>query len=230
MKNKLFLLIVASLLLVGCNAKKQSSIDDDTSKDTPSVDPVPPEPDWPAGAKKVTLTFLNNADFGTGELSKETPKNNFITAFNKEVNILSGITATGYVQMINNSSKDCYINNTLLFGSRTSEGSLKLSFNYNVIAISVNAQPYWTCYTSQEVLNYSVDQYANLFVQNDQQNVEFGTVELGKEPEKVNKQFELSVSGTKEVTIYNKMNKSDLPDKQGQRSYIHSMEIMYFEE
>ena len=235
MKNKIFLLLATSLLLVGCGTKKQSTIDDKPADD-PTQDPVdpidpvdPPAPEWPEGAKHLTLTFLNNADFGTGKLTDSSPKAKFIEAFNKEVNILSDITVTGYVQMVNNSSSQCYINNTLLFGSRTSEGSIKFNFNYNVVGLNINAQPYWTCYNSAGELNYSVDQYADLYVQDNNNGVDFGTVELGKEPNKVDKVFKFASEGTNKVTIFNEFNNDDVPENQSQRSYIHSMEIIYIE-
>lgn len=210
MKNKLFLLIATSLLLVGCNAKKQSSIDDDTSKDSGN-DPV-----LPTGIETKTFTFINNKDvFPTGDLTKSSSLEKFVNGFNKDGDYVASVNISGAMQMLNMNNDVCYIKSILQFGSQNSEGAITINFNVDVFDVKVEAQACWKSYNPGTGVTTNVDTNAHLYVDKDEQDIDL-SAEAGQEPAKHERSFEVA---NKKVKFYTKVS--------GQRAYIHSLTIKY---
>lgn len=177
----------------------------------------------------LDVTFLNNENFTTGGLDNANVANAFVEAFNGDTDLLLTATATGtnLVQITNNDSEVCYINRTLQLGSRNSNGVLSLSFNYKVTKVEAVVQGYWTAYQYSGIpVTYSVDEYANICIGDDDNYVDLSSDGEG-EPEQVTVSFEFN--GVYSLDLYNLMNAEELPNKQGQRSYIHSLSITYIE-
>lgn len=177
----------------------------------------------------LDVTFLNNENFITGGLDNANVANAFVEAFNGDTDLLLTATATGtnLVQITNNDSEVCYINRTLQLGSRSSNGVLSLSFNYKVTKVEAVVQGYWTAYQYTGIpVTYSVDEYANICIGGDDNYVDLSSDGEG-EPEQVTVSFEFD--GVYSLDLYNLMNAEELPSKQGQRSYIHSLSITYIE-
>jgi len=206
MKNKLFLLIATSLLLVGCGAKKQT---DPEPNPDPGHDPV-----LPTGVEKKTFTFINNKDvFPTGDLTKSSSLEKFVNGFNKDGDYVTSINVSGAMQMLNMNNDECYIKSILQFGSQNSEGAITINFNVDVFEVKVEAQACWKSYNPGTGVTTSVDINAHLYVDKDEQDIDL-SAEAGQEPAKHEKFFEAT---NKSVKFYTKVSK--------QRAYIHSLTI-----
>lgn len=254
MKSKLLLVLAASFLLVGCNestitseeskSKESQTSESITSQEGSESSEISSEESSSEessseqssseessesivqGNKTLSVTFLNNEDFPKGGLPAKDHEN-FISAFNGETDLLASFTNSqnNLVQISNNTSEDCYINSTLQLGSRSGAGEIDFTFNYPVTRVTVQVQAYWTAYSySGQPLTYNVDENANICIGNDNNYVDLKNAG-GAEPEKVTKSFDFN--NATEIKLYDVMDCDDLPDKQGQRVYIHSMEITY---
>ena len=206
MKNKLFLLIATSLLLVGCGAKKQ-----------PNPEPNPePDPVLPTGVDTKKFTFLNNTDvFPTGDLTKATSMEKFVAGFNKDGEFVTSASVVGKVQMASMNSDTCYIKSILQFGSQSSAGELRINFAVDIMDVTIETQAFWKSYNSGGEVVTNVDTNAHLYVDKDAQDIDL-TAEAGKEPDKHTATFE---TPNKSVKLYTK--------EENQRAYIHSITIRY---
>ena len=206
MKNKLFLLVIASCLLVGCGTKKAN--EEAKTEDTPTNT-------TPVETKTVTYTFLNNAEqFPTGDLSKETTRESFTAGFNKDENLVSSVSVTGYVQVLSMNDDACYIKSALLLGSKSYAGELTINFSVTVKQVRLETQAYWKSYSYNGV-NYNVDTASSLYVQSDENVIDLSCKE-GEEPATHNDVFSVNSNSLK---LYNK--------ETAKRVYIHSMTIYY---
>lgn len=179
--------------------------------------------------KTLDVTFLNNTDFTKGGLDSSSVASDFVNVFNGDTDLLASVSSVGtnLVQITNNDSDACYINQTLQFGSRKSDGELTLSFNHKVVKVNAVVQGYWTAYEySGSPLTYSVDEYANICIGNEDNYVNLNS-EGGAEPEKVEVSY--NFDEVYSLKLFNIMDNDNLPDKQGQRAYIHSLSITYIE-
>lgn len=243
MKSRLLLVVATAFLLVGCNESQpeenkeeistsesgSTSEESITSQDSQSSEASSSDESSEEiiqGNKTLSVTFLNNTAFPKGGLPNSDHAA-FIEAFNGESNLLASFTNTqnNLVQISNNTSDDCYINSTLQLGSRSGAGEIAFTFNYPVTRVTLEVQAYWTAfsYTGQP-LTYNVDENANICVDNDNNYIDLKN-NGGAEPEKVIRSFDFN--NATQVKLYDVMDCDSLPDKQGQRVYIHSMEITY---
>ena len=240
MKSKLLLVLAAAFLLVGCNeaevpaeesasgeGTQQSTSEGSSESNSEGGETSESSSEDMTGKKTLSVTFLNNTAFPTGGY---TDKNydGFISAFNGDTDVLESYTATenNLTQIINNTDNNWYIKRTLQLGSRSGEGEIEFNFKYSVTKITFVFQAYWKCYKNNGTLTYNVDEYANVSVNSDANYVDL-SAQAGKEPDMVTKTF--NFDSVKKVKVYNEMNNSNVPDKQGQRAYVHSMEITYIE-
>ena len=174
----------------------------------------------------LTVNFLNNG-FTTGGLDNSAIQEKFVTSFNQESDLLKSATATGtnLVQIASIDSEVDYIKTILQIGSRSDEGALTLEFNYEVVAIEATVQAYWKSFQySGTPLTYNIDNYANVSI-GEGNYIELSNEKWDEEPDLVTRTFEFE--GVKTVKLFNEMNIDDLPNKQGQRAFIHSLSISY---
>ena len=245
MKSKLLLVLAASFLLVGCNestitseeskseesqtSESMTSQEGSESSEASSAEESSEEESSESivqGNKTLSVNFLNNTSFPTGGLPAKDHAS-FISAFNGDTGLLASFTNTedNKVQICSNDSKDCYINSTLQIGSRSGAGEIEFTFNYPITRVTIEVQAYWTAYSySGQPLTYSVDENANICIGNDNNYIDLKNAG-GAEPEKVTRSFDFN-NATK-LKLYDVMDCDNIPDGQGQRAYIHSMEITY---
>ncbi len=227
MKNKLFLILAASLLLVGCGAKQQSNNQSNTpatpadpTEPTEPADPTDPtDPVVPGETQSVTITFTDNTAFTTGSLANDEPNASFVENFNKGLDspILNSMSVAGYIQMAtNDSNANMPLKRILQFGSKSAEGNMALNFAVKVTAIEVVAQAYWKSYVNQGVEGFNIDSGAAFYVGSDTNMIDLdasGSVE----PEK--KTASYSFNSVNSVNLYTK--------ELAKRVYIHSIKVTY---
>ena len=93
------------------------------------------------------------------------------------------------------------------------------------MAIEATVQAYWKSFQySGTPLTYSIDNYANVSI-GEGNYIELSNEKWDEEPDLVTRTFEFE--GVKTVKLFNEMNIDDLPNKQGQRAFIHSLSISY---
>lgn len=238
MKRRLFLLLVTSFMLMGCtNTTNETSTKQDQSGTSENIDDSSSSSTkWSTDGGESTLKvdFYNNNSFPTGKILDH--KEDFITAFNNgersgdigHRGFLSDISCNDKekVAIANNTSDVCHINNILQLGTRTGAGELTLHFTGTpMVSVKIVAQAYWTCYQySGTPLTYSVDEYANICVGNDENYIDLSNDGLA-EPELITREYYFE--HIFELKLYDVMNQDPLPDKQGQRVYIHSLEFKF---
>lgn len=232
MKSKLFLLLITSFMLVSCTNATNEASQSNTSENTESGSSTSSQKESTCGGwAGLKVDFYNNSSFSTGKILDN--KEAFITAFNNgeksgdlHGDFLSDISCNDKekVQIANNTSDVCHINSILQLGTRTGAGELTLHFNSSpIVWVKIVAQAYWTCYQyGQNPVTYSVDEYANICVGNDENYIDL-SCEASGEPELITREYELKC--VHELKLYDIMNQDPLPDKQGQRVYIHSLEV-----
>ena len=169
----------------------------------------------PVGVFKKTLTFYNGGF--TGSLDLDNTLADFEDWCNQDVDIFDSINCEGYAQ-VNYIGNQGDVNrfSTLILGSQSKTGKLIFNLNVNAINVKITVQPY-TKYIAYND-SYNVDTHALISINNEEHDL---YLENGYSGPTENKEFEyLSIDGTKTISIANK--------DEGQRVFVHSMEITYW--
>lgn len=235
MKSKSILLLVTSFMLMGCtNSANPVDSQQSTSENTESEINTSSQPmSTDGGTGTLKVDFYNNSSFPTGNVLDN--KEAFISAFNNGEkkgdlfgDVLSDVICNDKtrVQIANNTSDVCHINTILQLGTRSGAGELTLKFSsVPLVSVKIVTQAYWTCYQyGDNPITYNVDEYANICVGNDDNYIDLSS-DGNAEPELITREYLLEHCF--ELKLYDVMNQDSLPDKQGQRVYIHSLELRF---
>ena len=169
----------------------------------------------PIGVLKKTLTFYN-ADF-TGSLDLDNTRADFEDWCNQDTPIFDSIDCEGYAQVnyIGNQG-DANRFSTLILGSQSKIGKLVFSLNVKAINVKITVQPY-TKYIAYNN-TYNVDTHASISINNEEHDLYLENDYTGATE---NKEFEyIAIDGTNTISIANK--------EEGQRVFVHSMEVTYW--
>lgn len=227
MKSKSILLLITSFMLMSCTSStnpvdSQQSTSENTESESAG-----------GGTGTLKVNFYNNSSFPTGNVLDN--KEGFISAFNNGEktgdlfrDVLSDVSCNDKtrVQIANNTSDVCHINSILQLGTRSGTGELTLKFSsVPLVSVKIVTQAYWTCYQyGDNPITYNVDEYANICVGNDDNYIDLSS-DGTSEPELITREYWFEHCF--ELKLYDVMNQDPLPDKQGQRVYIHSLELTF---
>lgn len=169
----------------------------------------------PVGVSKKTVTFYNGGF--TGSLDLTVTQTNFVNWFNGDNPILDSVGLDGYAQVnyIGNEGESTRFS-TLTLGSQSKTGALSFNFNVDVTYVKVTVQAYskYIAYTD----TWNVDKHSTILINNVNHNLYLADDHEGPAEEK---EFDCGFTGgTKTVTLANK--------EEGQRVFVHSMEITYW--
>ena len=183
-----------------------------SSSEETTTSSTPPDP---VGVFEKTLTFYNGGF--TGSLDLDNSRADFKDWCNQDGDIFDSINCEGYAQVnyIGNQG-DANRFSTLILGSQSKTGKLVFNLSVYAIKVKITVQPY-TKYIAYNN-TYNVDTHASISINNEGHDL---YLETGYTGSTENKEFEyLSVDGTKTISIANK--------EEGQRVFVHSMEITYW--
>ena len=149
MKKKLLILLTIPFLLdCGKAEEKPSSEEEKQEEQEPDPESTPepepePEPDPEPTVKTETATIVFENHFQTYTLDDK-KYDVFVEEFNADagVDLLASVETDGYVQ-INDFGTKQEKHTTLCFGSKNYEGSMSLTFAYEIQEIEFTAQAYY---------------------------------------------------------------------------------------
>lgn len=169
----------------------------------------------PVSVLKKTLTFYNGGF--TGSLDLDNSRADFKDWCNQDVSIFDSINCEGYAQ-VNYIGNQGDVNrfSTLILGSQNKTGKLVFNLSVRAINVKITVQPYTKYIAFNDT--YNVDTHALISINNEEHDL---YLETGYNGPTENKNFEyLNIDGTKTISIANK--------EEGQRVFVHSMEITYW--
>ena len=160
-----------------------------------------------------TVTFYNGG-FTNSSLNQAQSQQNFVNWFNGDDDILESINYSGYCQLnyVGNEG-DANRFSTLILGSASQDGEIKLNFKYDVVSVKVNVQSYskYIPYSS----TWSNDINSVFYLDGEQHDLSLSAGYTGDtEKHDFTKSYNPAV---KSVTI----------SSEGGRVFVHSMELQY---
>ena len=174
---------------------------------------------------KTTKTFIfKNSEMPTGDLTKSSTSDAFLNWLNADEVIFSSIVVNGYCQNYTNNEGE--VRKTLLIGSRNDEGSIEFKLSESLKNIDIQLDIYVQAYHKEYSISgdsyLNVDTTAHLYVDDDKNFIDLSS-DGSKVPEVVKKTYNIKDS----FRFYNYLDAKNVPDKEGQRAFIHQISLTY---